>query len=276
GQVVRVLVEEGAHVKVGQTLAIIKADMYSVEMQAAQVAYETALKDAQRFESAFKTGGVTQQQLDQVNLQLQSAKARLDQAKISVGDASIRATIEGIVNKKFIEPGTVVGPGSPLFEIVNVSKLKLKVTVNENQVAYIKTGDEVPVKASVYPDKEFQGKVSFIAPMADSSLNFPVEIEIVNNPNNDLRAGMYGSAFFDTNKSEDTPVLTVPRSAFVGSVHNNEVFVIRDNTAYLTKIVFGRNFGDKVEVLEGLKESDQVVISGQINLLDGTPISIVE
>src|SRR5690606_7777030 len=99
GQVVRVLVEEGAHVKVGQTLAIIKADMYSVEMQAAQVAYETALKDAQRFESAFKTGGVTQQQLDQVNLQLQSAKARLDQAKISVGDASIRATIEGIVNK---------------------------------------------------------------------------------------------------------------------------------------------------------------------------------
>ncbi|HLU50588.1 MAG TPA: efflux RND transporter periplasmic adaptor subunit [Flavobacteriaceae bacterium] len=276
GQVVRVLVEEGAHVKVGQTLAIIKADMYSVEMQAAQVAYETALKDAQRFESAFKTGGVTQQQLDQVNLQLQSAKARLDQAKISVGDASIRATIEGIVNKKFIEPGTVVGPGSPLFEIVNVSKLKLKVTVNENQVAYIKTGDEVPVKASVYPDKEFQGKVSFIAPMADSSLNFPVEIEIVNNPNNDLRAGMYGSAFFDTNKSEDTPVLTVPRSAFVGSVHNNEVFVIRDNTAYLTKIVSGRNFGDKVEVLEGLKESDQVVISGQINLLDGTPISIVE
>jgi RND family efflux transporter MFP subunit len=276
GQVVRVLVEEGAHVKVGQTLAIIKADMYSVEMQAAQVAYETALKDAQRFESAFKTGGVTQQQLDQVNLQLQSAKARLDQAKISVGDASIRATIEGIVNKKFIEPGTVVGPGSPLFEIVNVSKLKLKVTVNENQVAYIKTGDEVPVKASVYPDKEFQGKVSFIAPMADSSLNFPVEIEIVNNPNNDLRAGMYGSAFFGTNKSEDTPVLTVPRSAFVGSVHNNEVFVIRDNTAYLTKIVSGRNFGDKVEVLEGLKESDQVVISGQINLLDGTPISIVE
>lgn len=276
GQVVRVLVEEGAHVKVGQTLAIIKADMYSVEMQAAQVAYETALKDAQRFESAFKTGGVTQQQLDQVNLQLQSAKARLDQAKISVGDASIRATIEGIVNKKFIEPGTVVGPGSPLFEIVNVSKLKLKVTVNENQVAYIKTGDEVPVKASVYPDKEFQGKVSFIAPMADSSLNFPVEIEIVNNPNNDLRAGMYGSAFFGINKSEDTPVLTVPRSAFVGSVHNNEVFVIRDNTAYLTKIVSGRNFGDKVEVLEGLKESDQVVISGQINLLDGTPISIVE
>src|SRR5690554_551865 len=277
GQVVRVLTEEGAKVSIGQTLAVIKADMYSVEAQSAEAAYQTALKDAERFENAFKSGGVTQQQLDQVNLQLQSAKARLDQANISVGDAQIKSTINGIVNKKFIEPGTVVGPGTPLFEIVNVSKLKLKVNVNENQVANIKPGDEVKVNASVYSDKEFQGTVRFVAPMADASLNFPVEIEIANNENNDLRAGMYGSVIFSA-KDEGTnePITVVPRNAFVGSISNNEIFLAREGTAHLTKVVAGRNFGEQVEILEGLKEGDIVITSGIINLIDGAKISIVE
>lgn len=276
GQVVQILVEEGTEVRVGQTLAVIKADMYSVEMQSAEAAYQTALKDAQRFENAFETGGVTQQQLDQVKLQLQAAKARLDQAKITVGDANVKATINGIVNKKLVEPGSVVGPGSPLFEIVNVSKLKMNVNVNENQVAAINKGDEVTVKASVYPNKDFTGKVTFVAPMADSSLNFPVEIEITNNENNDLRAGMYGSVIFSAKNAEETPILTAPRNAFVGSVQNNEIFVVRDSVAYLTKVVSGRNFGDVVEITEGLKEGDEVVTSGHINLLDGTAVNIVK
>lgn len=276
GQVVRVLVEEGASVKKGQTLAVIKADLYSVELQNAEVAYQTALKDAERFENAFTTGGVTQQQLDQVKLQLQAAKARLDQAKINVGDAQIRATIDGIVNKKFIEPGTVVGPGTPLFEIVNVSTLKLKVNVNENQVAGIQVGDQVDVRASVYPDKKYTGKVTFVAPMADSSLNFPVEVEITNNADNLVRAGMYGTVIFSKAQENQVPVLSVPRNAFVGSVQSNQVFVVKGNQVELTSIVAGRSFGDRVEVIQGLQEGDVVVTSGIINLIDGAQVSIIE
>lgn len=276
GQVVQILVEEGDEVKIGQTLARIKADAYSVEMQSAEAAYQTALKDAQRFENAFKTGGVTQQQLDQINLQLQSAKARLDQAKITVGDASVKSTINGIVNKRHVEPGSVVAPGSPLFEVVNVSKLKMNLTVDESQIASIRKGDEVVVKASVYANKEFTGKVTFVAPLADSSLNFPVEVEITNNTDNDLRAGMYGSVTFKSDESSQTAILTVPRNAFVGSVSNNEIFVVKDSVVSLTNVVSGRNFGEKVEILEGLQEGDVVVTSGQVNLFDGTAINIIK
>lgn len=276
GQVVRVLVDEGAKVTVGQTLAVIKADLQSVELQNAEAAYLTAQKEAERFASAFKSGGVTQQQLDQVNLQLQSAQARLNQAKINVGDSNIKSTINGIVNKRHIEPGTVVAPGAPLFDIVNVSKLKLKVNATENQVANIKVGDEVIIKASVYPNKEFKGKVTFIAAMADESLNFPIEIEVLNNADNELRAGMYGSVIFSTKDENNTPVTVVPRNAFVGSISNNEIFVAREGVAHLTKVVAGRNFGDKVEILEGLKEGDIVITSGIINLTDGAKISIVK
>ena len=148
--------------------------------------------------------------------------------------------------------------------------------MNENQVANIKPGDEVIVKASVYSNQEFTGTVDFVAPMADASLNFPVEISIANNENNDLRAGMYGSVIFSSKDEDNEPVTVVPRNAFVGSISNNEVFVAREGVAHLTKVVAGRNFGEQVEILEGLKAGDIVVTSGIINLTDGAKISIVK
>src|SRR5690606_24109449 len=107
--------------------------------------------------------------------------------------------------------------GTQLFELVNVSKLKLKVTVSESQIANLKVGSVVNVKASVYPDKEFSGKITFIAPKADESLNFPIEIEITNNANNEIKAGMYGTATFSAAKNNQGEIKTVSRSAFVGS-----------------------------------------------------------
>lgn len=277
GRVVKVLVEEGDHVRIGQTLAIIKGDQLSVKVQSAQAAYNTAVADSQRYENAFKTGGVTKQQLDQAKLNLANAKAALDDARISFGDATIKSSINGIVNSKSIEPGSVVSPGTDLFELVNVSTLKLKVTVDESQIATLKVGSPIKVKASVYPDKEFNGKITFIAPKADASLNFPVEIEIANNPNNDLKAGMYGSAKFGSSEVTNQPaVLTIPRIAFVGGVGNSQVFVVNDSVAKLVKVTAGRIFGEEVEVLQGLKEGDVVVTSGQINLQDGTKVSVIK
>ena len=276
GRVVRVLVDEGDVVRKGQVLAVIKGDQLSVELTNAQAAYNTAVTDRQRYENAFQTGGVTKQQVDQAKLGVANAKARLDQARLSIGDASIKSSINGIVNKRNIEPGSVVSPGTILFELVNVSTLKLRVTVTEQQVATLKPGSEVAVKASVFPDKEFKGKITFIAPKADESLNFPVEIEITNNTNNQIKAAMYATAIFGRGEKSGKPVLTVPRNAFIGGVGNNQVFVVNNDTAKLTKVTSGRIFGEEVEVLAGLNEGDVVITSGQINLQDGTKVSVIK
>lgn len=278
GKVLKVLVDEGSYVRVGQTLAVIRGDTQSVDLTAAQAAYQNALTDNQRYENAFKTGGVTQQQVDMSRLNLKNAKAQLDHAKIKVGDTNVRATINGIVNVRYIEPGSYVSPGTQMFEIVNVSSLKLRVDVNENQVVNLKVGDNIKVKASVYPDKEFIGKITFIAPKATASLNFPVEIQVNNSAGNELKAGMYGTAIFgsSTDETQSKPVLVVPREAFVGGLNSNEVFVVNDSIARLVKITSGRNFGDKVEVLNGLQDGQTVVTSGHINLTDGSKVTIIK
>ena len=278
GQVTRVFVKEGDYVRAGQTVATIKKDQLEVDHSNATANYQNAIVDNQRYENAFKTGGVTKQQLDQSRLQLKNAKNALNAANIKVGDANVRTLISGFINKKTVEPGAVVSPGTPLFEIVNVSKLKLQVTVNEAEVATLRVGNPIKVTASVYPDKEFAGRISFIAPLADASLNFPVEITIDNNPNNDLRAGMYGTAVFSSKETgTQHSYMLLPKEAFVDGVSSNKVFVLqKDNTAKLVKVVGGKIFGDKVEITDGIKVGDRVVTSGQINLTDGTKVSIIK
>ena len=275
GRVVRVLVKEGDNVRIGQTLAIIRSEQISSDLQTAQASYQNAQADYSRFENAYKTGGVTKQQLDQAKLGLVTSKSRLQQAKVNIGDTNIKATINGIVNKRYIEPGSVLGAATQMFDIVNVSKLKLKVTVNESQVASLKLGNTVQVSASVYPDTKFSGKITFIAPKADTSLNFPVEIEIANNSSNDLKAGMYGTAEFASNQQKQS-LMVVPRNAFVGSVSSNQIFVAENGVAKLKTVAAGRILGDKVEIISGLSDGETVIITGQINLQDGSKVDIIK
>lgn len=278
GKVISVLVKEGDYVNVGQPLLIVRGDVINISAQAAKAAYDNSKADYARYENAYKTGGVTKQQLDQAKLALTNAESNWRQANINVGDTKVKAPISGFINKKYVEPGSILAgmPATALFDIVNVSKLKLKVTVNESQVPNLKLGNNVTITASVFPDKTFTGKIMFIASKADESLNFPIEIEVANNPNNEIKAGMYGTAVFGSSSAKQAEVKTIPRTAFVGSVSSNQVFVVNNNVATLKTIVAGRIFGDKVEILDGLNNGDVVVTSGQINLSDNTKVNIVK
>lgn len=278
GKVMKLLVKEGDRVKAGQTLAIIRGDAQSVDLSTAEAAYQNAVKDNQRMEQALESGGVTQQQVDMSRLQLQNAKAQVEQARIRMGDTNVKSGINGIVNQRMIETGTFVSPGMPMFEIVDISGLKLRVEINENQVVNYHVGDTISVKATVRPDEKFEGIIQFIASKATASLNFPVEIHLNNIEENNLKAGMYGTAIFSSSEKADRtkPVLTIPREAFVGGLNNSEVFVVNeDQTVHLTKVSIGRNFGEQIEIAGGLSEGQTIVTSGQINLTDGALVRIM-
>lgn len=274
GRVTRVLVNEGAYVKAGQTLAIVDGDKQNVGVSNAQAVFNNAQAEVARFESAFETGGVTKQQLDQVKLQLENAKNNLKSAQLTASDVNVKASFAGIVNKRNIEPGSYVAPGQQLFEIVNVSSLLLKVNVDEKNIGGIKVGQTFKVTSTVLPDQTFEGRITFIAPKADAGLNFPVELEIKNNNSNDLKAGMYGSVYIGSDQT--VSALVVPRNAFVGSVSSNQIFVAKDGKAVLTEVNSGRSFGDYIEIISGINKGDQVIISGQINLTDGAVIEVIK
>ncbi|MDR6845327.1 efflux RND transporter periplasmic adaptor subunit [Flavobacterium granuli] len=276
GKVISVLVKEGDYVNVGQAMLIVRSDVINVNAQTAKAAYDNAKSDYDRYQNAYNSGGVTKQQLDQAKLALTNATNSLKQANINVGDTKVKAPISGFINKKFIEPGSILAgmPATAMFEIVNVSKLKLTVSVNESQVASLKLGNTINVTSSVFPDKTFAGKITFIAAKADESLNFPIEIEISNNADKSLKAGMYGTANFGSKQKQHLKV--VPRNAFVGSVSSNEVFVVENGIAKLKKVTSGRIIGEQVEIVDGLSDGETVIITGQINLQDGNAVEVIK
>ncbi len=275
GRIVSVMVKEGARVGAGQVLATIKRDAIEVDVSQAQNNLQNAIIDNQRYENAFKTGGVTKQQLDNSRLQLKNAQAAVRAQGVRVNDTSIRAGISGTINKRMVEPGSVVSPGTPLFEIVNINTLKLSVLVDESQIGKISLGQVVPINVNVLPEDSFSGRITFIAPKSDASLNFPVEIEVPNRGN--LKAGMYATAIFKTNNGAETQnILTVPAEAFVNGVSSGQLFIVQNGVAKLIKVTTGKVFGDKVQVLSGLNGGEKVVTSGQINLDNGAKVNIVK
>ncbi|MGB7843182.1 MAG: efflux RND transporter periplasmic adaptor subunit [Salinimicrobium sp.] len=272
GQIVAIYVEEGSRVKEGQVIAKLSGDKINVNMNNAKANLDNAISTLNRYESAFETGGVTAVQLDQARLQVENARAQFKSAQLNSGDTNVRSKVSGIVNEKMVEVGMVVGSGAPIVEVVNISSLKLRVEVDEALVSQLTLGDTVAVVPSVSKDT-ISGKVSFIAPASNGALKFPVEVT-VDNSNQNFRAGMYATSVF--NKTGLDNVLTIPREAFVGSVSDNKVFLVKDGIAQLTTISTGINYGEKVQVTGGLSEGDVVVTSGQINLTDETAVNVLK
>ncbi|HEY0273152.1 MAG TPA: efflux RND transporter periplasmic adaptor subunit [Chitinophaga sp.] len=272
GRILKLLVDEGSVVKQGQQIARVDDQILSTDLEAARANIAQLKVDKERYESAFATGGVTQKQVDDARLQYNLAVSRLEAASRRVSDTYVKAPISGIINKKYVEQGAYLNPGDKMFDIVDVSKLKLSVSVPEAEVVTLKVGDPVKVTSNVYPETSYPAKITFIAAKSDNALNYPVEMEVTNVAGKPLKAGMYGSAHFGS--ATATPMILIPRSAFVGGVNSNQVYVLQGNTAKLKTVTAGRIYGEQVEIRGGLQVGETVITSGQINLTDGATVTV--
>ncbi|WP_341833960.1 efflux RND transporter periplasmic adaptor subunit [Chitinophaga pollutisoli] len=271
GRINQLLVDEGSFVKAGQMLVRIDDEIVGTDLASAKANLQQLKVDKERYESAFKTGGVTQKQMDDARLQYDLAVSKYEAASRKVNDTYVKAPISGFINAKYVEKGTYLSPGTKMFDIVDVSRLKLRVTVPEMQVINLKLGDKVNVTTNVFPEVQYIGKITFIAAKGDQTLSYPVEMEVTNITGKQLKAGMYGTANFEMPKQD--PTMLISRNAFVGGVNSNQIYVMEGNVAKLRKVTAGRIFGDKVEIREGLQEGETVIISGQINLTDGAKVA---
>jgi RND family efflux transporter MFP subunit len=180
--------------------------------------------------------------------------------------------ISGIINDKFINVGSMVNPGTQIADIVDISKLKTKVNIQESDVFKVKSGDAVSIKSDIYPGTVFKGKIESVSAKGDSTHNFAVEISMKNDTKNPLKAGMSVKIDFDFVGNKETNF--IPRVALAGSIKDPQVFVVDGKIARLRNIVIGSENGTDLEVVSGLSSSDKIVVSGQNNLIDNTEVTI--
>jgi len=210
--------------------------------------------------------------VDNIRQDYQNASNQLDQARKSLSDFYIKAPISGIIASKTIEQGIFVSSGTEIASIVDLSKAKVKVNLTETEVYQIGVGQRVKITSEIFPGKYFLGKVNFISPQADQARSYLAEIQIENSGTEALRSGTF--VYADFSKKTTQNILVIPRDALTSSMRDAAVYVVQNGVARLRNIQVGGERGGFVQVVSGLSEGERVVISGQINLKDGTKISI--
>lgn len=274
GEVKAVFVKPGSQVKAGTVLVQVDDDLKKSALATAEVNYQKAKRDLERNETLYQEKSVSSLQLDGARLEAKSAENQLGIARRQFEDTRISTRISGTVNTRNVEIGTMVSPGTPIANIVDISNLKVKVNVNEVDAFQVKAGDKVEITTDVYPTQRFQGRIDNIASKADESHSYLVEIIVPNSAQFPLKAGMFARVSFKSIAS--TSALVIPRMALIGSIKNAQVYIIQNQLAVLRAIVIGRQSGDLLQVLNGLNETDSVVTNGQNNVSDGASVVIIQ
>jgi RND family efflux transporter MFP subunit len=263
GKVIQLNIEEGDRVGKGQMIAKIDDELLKLQLENAEVNIESQQKDDARNSNLVKENAISGIQLEKTKFGLRSAEIQRKQLQKQLRSTSITAPFSGVITKKMIDLGSVIGPGTPLVEITDISSLKLTVNVPERDILKFKLNQTVEVRADLYGDRVFKGKVSTLSIQADKSHNFKVQIT-VSNPKQELMAGMYGSVSLTNNQSRTA--LAIPRKALVGSSKQPQVYVVRNGKSLLTSFTAGTSDGEFIEVTNGLKKTDIIVSKGQVNL----------
>ncbi|MEQ9772575.1 efflux RND transporter periplasmic adaptor subunit [Pectobacterium jejuense] len=175
---------------------------------------------------------------------------------------AITAPEDGYVNKLEVRQGMQLSPAQPLFELASLNPVWVDVDYPEAQAAQLTIGSDISAASSAWPGKTFHGKVSELLPMLDSTTRTLKARVVVDNPQQQLKPGMYLTVQLSHTQAQ--PRLAIPQEALLVSGSQNRV-LLSDGTGHFTprNVTVGAALGDWVEILDGLKAGDNVVTSGQ-------------
>jgi len=274
GRILKVDCEVGDYKKAGSVLVEVDRELKEAAYKTAQVTYERAKKDLERYDTLSTEHSVSDTQIEQARWSCQSAEAQFITARRQLTDTKITTPISGIVTARYVNEGTMV-MGAPqatqIANIVDISKMKAKIFVAEKDVFRIHVGDPAEVTTDVYPETAFEGKVFTIGSKGDEGHTYPVEV-ILNNAKQQLRAGMFITITINAHLGGES--LVIPRAAIVGSIQDAKVFVVKNKIASLRSVVANKEIGTNVEISSGLQVGEAVVVDGMDNLSDNTPVIV--
>jgi multidrug efflux system membrane fusion protein len=289
-------IQDGDSVTRGMVLARIRVTDYAEKVKQARSqlaeAEAASAQVSQAYERAtqlYQARSITKPELEQAQAAYDTVKARMSGARALVqeaenaqNDTALVSPIDGVVLKRLIEVGSLVGPGSGGFVLADTSSVKVVFGAPDTMLATLKPGTIQTVTSEAVPNREFQGRITKIAPTADPrSRVFDVEITM---PNRDgaLKVGMVAVVQLGTSPAAAASTLAVPLSAIVRSKDKSEgyaVYVVEETggnaVARIRDVMLGDMVGNQVAVTGGVRAGERVIVSGATIVTDGERVRIV-
>ncbi|HET6545312.1 MAG TPA: efflux RND transporter periplasmic adaptor subunit [Rhodanobacteraceae bacterium] len=307
----KLLTEEGQHVEEGQLLARLDDASARNGLAQAQATLRKYQAKFDRAERAVKTHLIPKDEYDQDKFDLQTQRAVTEGAELELSYTRIVAPISGVIARRMVKPGNLVQANATVFHIVDMDPLLAVLNVPERDLNTLKPGQPVHMSADALPGRDFEGKVSRIAPVVDAaSGTFRVTCEF-SDTTHALRPGMFGR--IEIRYDERLDALTIPRAALIDEDGEISVFVVApasakpiaaagaaDAKSTATKgaatakesgahvpatpmllatrrvVKTGYADGDRIEIRHGLSNGDRVITVGRNAVRDGAVVQVLE
>jgi RND family efflux transporter MFP subunit len=295
GYLKRWYVDIGAHVKQGQLLAEIETPEIDQQLEQARADLQTAEANEQlaqitatRWQNLLKTDSVSKQETDQAVKDLSAKQATVESMTANVHRLEqlqsferIYAPFSGVITARNTDIGALINAGAggmpqELFHMAAVNRLRIYVAVPEVDSEAAQNGAKAALSLDEYPGETFQGTIVRNSDAIDlNSRTLNVEVDI-DNRDGRIRPGAYVFVHLKIPEKSTgaTASLTIPANTLLFRSEGLRVGVVRGDRAELVPITIGRDYGSTVEVISGLKPTDQVIVNPSDSLTTGTPVRV--
>ncbi len=288
GRVVSIDAGEGNRIAAGAALVTIGSERLRLSLSAkeaetkqARAQAEVAERNFLRTKDLFSRELISESNIDLDSAQAVAARERYnqlqaerDQIAHDVGKCTIKAPFDGYTGRQLVSVGEWVNPGTPVFEMIDPSQIKVTVDLPERYFGQLSIGGEVEITVSSAASRSITGRVTGISPSAvEATHTFPV-IVTVNNRDGRLGGGMLVKATLSLKNNFTS--LAVSKDAIVREGLQTKVFKVVDGKAVPVTVLTSSTQADMIAVSgEGLSEGIRVVVRGNERIFPGSPVQIV-
>lgn len=268
GRLSELFVDEGDQVEKGQILAQLEDTDLQRTLDELQAKADLAQKEYDRKKPLASSGAVSKEALDKAKADRDAAIASVERARVTLDYMKLTAPDEGRIIRREGEIGEFIPVNQPVFWISCCDGLRISTEVDEEDIALVREGQEVAIRADAFPGQVFDGTVQNITPKGDPvSRSYRVRVSL--DPDTKLMIGMTAETNIIIRKKDDA--LLVPRSA----VENGKILLMQEGTVKEQAVETGIESTEAIEIISGLNEGDQIVMNAQAEIEPGDHIKTV-
>jgi RND family efflux transporter MFP subunit len=273
GNIEKIYVDIGTPVRKNQLLALIDTTELHQQAQQSAASIQNARLNYERNKKLLEQDLVATEDLDNAETVMKIAAANYETAMTRLDYACIKAPFAGFITKRFLDPGALVSPGNNvLFTLMDIGSVKVVINVLEKDTPLIPNLTKAIIVADALPNQQFEGHISRYGQAIDlSTRTMPVEITILNKDYT-LKPGMFVTATINVNEHPDA--ITVPTQAVLKDDKGSYLFILEDAKAKRTPVELGAEQNSRLEILNGLTGTENVITTGQEFVKDGSSVTV--
>jgi len=270
GEVVELLVEEGDFVTQGQALARLDGERLRLEMLASRAELEQQRKELARYTDLAERGLVSTAMFEDIKYDAAALEATYKLKKLNYEYSTIRAPIAGIVSSRDIKLGQNIAANATAFRVTDSSQLVAYLQIPQGELVKFAAGHTASVEVDSAPGVSFPATIARISPTIDTRNGTFRATAYLDNQDGALAPGMFARFTIAYEKHEGA--LLVPESALIVEDDEIAVYVVYDGEVTRRVIETGVTSGNRVQVLAGLEDDDEIVVVGHSGLRDGSKV----